>query len=550
MSRRVLFINLPSLPLIQLKTDITEKYKRNVSLSLPMGVLYLSSYLKKYALSQTRLLDYALEFDNNTLFNSFESVIDNGLEKHSDYSPEIIAISLNFSTSYKFFSTVLPLIREKWKDSLIVVGGIHASNSVEYIFRNDTKLDCIIKGEGEISLAELVIAYPQKCRIQGVYYTSDEIKDRTEDSEKVEDLDAIPFPDWDILEDSVKYFSAGRVRHLSNKVKRTSTIVTTRGCPNKCTFCSSFTVHGRKMRFRSNDNIISELRELRKRYKINCLIPEDDLFTVNEGRFLDLIGKLKALGWDDLEFETPNGLSVNAMSPAIIDALKDCGTMVYNFAIESGSEYVQKHIMKKNANLKKALMLVEYTRSIGAIARSYFIMGFPDESREMIDESFEYMKRLHADWYVLGTVMPLVGTELYERLQDDGVINENNEEEIWGNTYFQNTNLSLNFDVREYINSIIVEMNYRLNFLENINLIEGKYERYLDLMNDILFSYPFHVFALFGKYNVYFALQNIERAKDIKEVLQRVVAEDSRAMNMYNNYKYLSDELVNLIEGV
>ena len=111
----------------------------------------------------------------------------------------------------------------------------------------------------------------------------------------------------------------------------------------------------------------------------------------------------------NFEIQFPNGLSVNTLFADVMDALIDAGMKVTNVAIESGSQYVQRHIIKKNCNLDRALEVIKYFRDRGVMARCLFIGGFPGETRELMRETVDYAKKLRCDWAVFSVAAP-VGT--------------------------------------------------------------------------------------------------------------------------------------------
>ncbi|SVD85131.1 uncharacterized protein METZ01_LOCUS437985, partial [marine metagenome] len=252
--------------------------------------------------------------------------------------------------------------KEIWPKTPIVIGGMHATSAVDSILENKA-VDYVCKGEAESIMVEMV----QKANqgepldtIQGVVSRLKLAESRLNDSTLpssplVDNLDEIPLPAWDLIPMSDYLVSSNRARRMdeiSNDFA--ATIVTSRGCPFSCTFCASWTVHGRKMRFRSTENVIKELEILSEKYGVNLIAVEDDLFTVKKPRFIELCNAIQERFRDKLEFQVPNGLSVATLDEDIVEALCKLNITVTNVAIESGSAYTQKHIIKKNCNLDRA----------------------------------------------------------------------------------------------------------------------------------------------------------------------------------------------------
>jgi radical SAM superfamily enzyme YgiQ (UPF0313 family) len=268
--------------------------------------------------------------------------------------------------------------------------------------------------------------------------------------------------------------------------------VTTRGCPFHCTFCSSWTVHGREMRYRSTENVVKELRLLRDRYHVTTLIPEDDLFSVKKPRFLELCHAVAEEFKGELHFQFPNGLSVATLDPEVIAAMIRMGMSVANIAIESGSHEIQRNVIKKNLDLDRARGVVKTCRDQGIIVRAYFILGFPGETREQMQETIDFAGSLESDWTIIHPAAPLIGTEMFEQLLQRGEIDQSFN---WDEAFFHERTYDTPEIGAEDLKDLAYSANLRLNFFENYNLRCGHYERAANLYRDILRVYPDHLAA-------------------------------------------------------
>lgn len=541
MRPNILFVSLPSLPMHHIKDSFENKNVLSQALAMPLGLLYISSYLKAHCnVGEVKLLDYPCLLNKIRQYNNVEDFIECEAKNISDFTPDIIAYSLIFSSSHPFFEIVVKTLKEMWPKSISVVGGVHATNAAPFIFEN-ISVDYLIKGEGEISFSDFVLQYSDEksISVKGILSRGEweENKDWP-NSDFAVNLDDLPFPDWELVDINKYLVASGRRRSIGEATtKKFASVMTTRGCPNKCTFCSSFTVHGRKPRYRSVENIVQEISVLHERYGVNLISPEDDLFTANKKRVLSLLDAIKKLGIDGMEFQFPDGLNINSMDDTILDALEGCGMNVVTFAIESGSPYTQKHIIKKNCNLEKAITLVELCRARGFIVRAYFICGFPGETKELIDETVRYMKQLKADWSVIMIATPLVGTEMYEQFVEMGCIE--NTSKTWGYTSFQHRYFDTPEISADELNELVYSVNLDVNFVNNPNLSEGKYDRALSLFGDIAMLYPFHIFAHYGIYLAQKGNGNLQEAESTREEILRLISTDERARKMHDNYGHL-----------
>ena len=289
------------------------------------------------------------------------------------------------------------------------------------------------------------------------------------------------------------------------------------------------------------ENIIEEVKTLHHRYDVKLFVIEDDLFTAHRRRVIKFLKELHCIGIDDIELQFPNGLSINTMNEEIIDAMIDNSLQVFTFAIESGSTYTQKNLIKKNVNLDKAIEIVRLCRSKGKIVRCYFILGFPRETIELMNESIDFMKKLGADWYAIKSATPLIGSEMYAEFLDAGYIQENVD--TW--TYF--TFQKRTFDTIEIgaddLNELIYRTNLIVNFTENINIKEKNLEKALSIFDDILNSYPYHIFAMYGKYLSFEIVGDSEKKVKIENGIIEMVHKDLRAKHLFDRYGDLMPEI-------
>ncbi|MCD4692726.1 MAG: B12-binding domain-containing radical SAM protein [Calditrichales bacterium] len=534
----VLFVNLPSLPFDAVQDSLSGKGKLTQTHSMPMGIMYLSSYLKKYGRADSiGLLDYSRHMDFIERFDSLDNFIKKTAETKLDFTPDILAFSLNFSSSHLFFTKAKNILKQKWPDSIIAVGGTHASNIYRYLLKNES-VDYVFRGQAEEAFCQYVNAYPDFTNtiipgVAGVNNAADS-SDAALGQNPI-DLDLLPFPDWDLIDMDFYLHIKGRGRKLNDAlVKKTATVITTRGCPYHCTFCSAHTTHGRKVRRRSIENILDEFKLLHQKYGVNLFIPEDDAFAINMNRLIKLFEALNTLRIPDIEIQFPNGLSVNSLNIKLVDVLTDAGMEIASLAIESGSVFTQKEIIKKNVNLEKAKQLVDYLKSKNVIVRCFFILGFPGETPELVQDTIDYAKEIQADWSVFNIAAPLVGSEMYNQFVERGDITD--DLQSWVNASYSKRS----FDTKEFsadaLNKIVYRANLEVNFINNPNLIDGNYKKAAGVFTDILSSYPFHIIALECLAKCYVKSNQQKLANEIPSRIEQLVLNDTRAAEMYQEY--------------
>ncbi|MDP3396787.1 MAG: cobalamin-dependent protein [Methanoregula sp.] len=548
MGPSILFVNLPPRPIEDLDAAIRNKdllVSVEHEITMPLGIMYLSSYVKKNNnVGDVRLLDYVIELKNIHSYNDIDEFIEKPVLNAAGFTPDIISISLIFSTSYHFFQKFIRKARELWPSSYIIVGGTHATSSYQLLLK-DTSINAVIRGEGELPLSDLVGKFPDhnSRNIQGLI-TIDDLDQMTENgiAEFITDLDLIPFPDRGLV-DMESYVNARGSRwEVGNAAAaRMAVLVTTRGCPYRCTFCSSHTVHGRRLRRRSIGNVIAEITELHDKYGVTLFIPWDDMFTAGKKRTLDLLSQIRSLDIPDLQIQFQNGLSINSLDEDIVDSLVLTGMPMTALAIESGSEFTQKYLIKKHCNLEKARKIVAYMKSRNVFVRCLYILGFPRETKELMQETISYARSVQADWSVFSIASPLLGSEMYNQFVGMGVIEDTPS--TWGrSTYSERT-----FDMPEIsaqeLNDLAYRANLECNFLFNPNFLKGDYDRALKLYTDITFKFPFHVVAWYCILRCYKKMGQTREAAEIEAKLRALTLHNSVGKEMFLKYKDLMPEI-------
>jgi len=541
MKPNILFVNLPSMPLDSIIANFSGENKITQLMTMPLGILYLSSYIKKHnELGSIGILDYVPRINNMSDYNNIDDYITKIALKEADFTPDIIAFSLIFSTSLPFFNLCINTLKLIWPQSISIVGGNHATNCSKELL-NNANVDYVALGEGEVAFSKLINQFSnsEKIDVTGIYSKKNiNSESQLELCEMVTDLDILPFPDWELIDIEQYIIERGRRRSIGSATdSKAASIMTTRGCPYRCIYCASHTVHGRKMRFRSVENVIEEIKYLYNQYGVSLFIPEDDLFTGNRKQVLNLLSSIKALKIPNCELQFPNALAVNTLDEEIIDAMCEAGMKIATIAIESGSEYVQKHIIKKNVNLKKAKEIVKYFRKKGIIVRCYFILGFPTETKEQMSETVEYAKALGADWNGLMFAAPLVGTEMYNQFVQMGYIKD--DVEMWSKAAFAERMFDTSEISAKDLHELLYNANLECNFINNPNKINGQFEKAIELYKDVVEMYPFHIIGWYCIMECYQALGDEKNFRQTKEKISSLIKSDKRAAEMFTKYNNL-----------
>ena len=205
------------------------------------------------------------------------------------------------------------------------------------------------------------------------------------------------------------WYSPNKIR-----VGQPFTIVSSRSCPNRCTFCSMWLVHGPKIRFRTSKNVLDEMEHLYNNYNTRYFQFMDDNMTFDKKRILEICNGIKKRNMH-IQFDTPNGIAIDRLDKEVIAAMVDAGMVYVCLGIESGSEYIRNKIMKKGLSTKKIYEIVEIcTKHKHLFIKGFFIIGVPEETQETLQETYEMIKKLPLDKISMNFVSIYPGTEIFK----------------------------------------------------------------------------------------------------------------------------------------
>ena len=243
----------------------------------------------------------------------------------------------------------------------------------------------------------------------------------------IEDLDSIPMPAWDLIDPASYPHQAHGT--FTRQVPSAATIAT-RGCPYPCTFCAAGINSGKAIRWRGLEPLLDELKFLHTRYGIREFHFEDDNFTLKRERVLEFCEGLSRLNMG-VTWALPNGLRLDKLDKEVLQAMERAGCYGFAVGIESGSQRVL-NLMAKHLTLERIeeqLHLIASTTKIDVTG--FFILGFPGETREEMQETIRFAMRLPMVKANFGSYMPHPGTKEYRKLKADGKLDHIRWEEMF-----------------------------------------------------------------------------------------------------------------------
>ena len=351
----------------------------------PMGLLYLATWLQKHG--------YAV-----------------ALCDLSSVPPEQWGVTIpladvyGFSTytaTYHITIKILRILKAEHPEAVTVAGGPHASALPEEVLK---EFDYVIKGEGENALLRLMV----------VLHDNDKSIDRILHGPAQADLDLLPFPDFALV-DIHSY-------HRLSDGRPSLSILSSRGCPYKCTFCNSKVMHENgTVRFRSPENIVEEIRQLKALWGVTSFRFQDDTFTLGLPRMRMLTKLLKN---EDITFRCFG--RVDSCSVEMVSLLYEGGCRHIAFGIESGSPSMLER-MEKHQTVADIRSGIANAKAAGLVVRVYLLVGFPGESWDTVRKTADLMAECEPDEFIVYPLIPYPGTPLYDDPKRYGITKINQD---------------------------------------------------------------------------------------------------------------------------
>ncbi len=371
----------------------------------PIGILYVSSSLKKQGFNVYTL----------NLMLSDEPITDIIKEKIQEFNIDVIGTG-DLVLNYRAVKEVIDAAKDFKPDIVTIIGGGLVTHSPKEAMKIINNADYGIIGEGEFSMGELIFALENNddiSKVKGIIYRSHEELICTETRVDIENLDSLPFPDYEGFD----YFEFSKKLSVNGKID--ALLTTSRSCPFNCTFCSSS--GGSKYRQRSLDNIFEELEYLINKYHVNQIYLNDELFAVNAERVNEFCERVKKYNVEWFIY-----LRVSRhIQLELLRKMKDCGCMCVFYGLESASNKILKS-MQKGTTVEEILRALEVTKEAGLKAKGAFIFGDTEESQETINITLSWLEK---HFYLLEniTIVPIIlfpGSALYHRAVRNGRIED------------------------------------------------------------------------------------------------------------------------------
>lgn len=299
---------------------------------------------------------------------------------------------------------------------VVVAGGPHATILPQELLSGGNMVDYVIRGEGELSFLELLnnleMNRPQERIMQGKSF---------------EDLDELPFPDRDLYDIKKVSHPLGNFPFMDNGL----IMMTSRGCPYNCAFCQPLvhTMFGRRMRYRSVEGVIQEIKQVVSRYKVRYISFQDDTFTVRKDWVKALCRRIRQ---ENLGIQWSAQSRVDIFDEELARVMSGAGCVCIFFGFESGSQRILD-LIDKGIRPDQSIRAAGICNQQGILIFADYMLGIPTETEDDLNMTLELIKRIRPQIHSPTYFTPIPGCSLYEYCRDNGLINVKTYEDLTRN---------------------------------------------------------------------------------------------------------------------
>ncbi len=383
-----------------MKVILVRAHIHTLQLIPPLGLGYISSYLDKHGI-ENKIIDALRDSLSN------EKI----LEIITKENPDAVGIGC-LTAEYNAVMDLSNLIKSKGLKTKVVIGGVHPT-IFPYQTLIDSKADFVMCGEGEIAFTKLVLNNFENKDIKGIYSLSD----LTEDSKDLqfctqeENLDNLPFPAWEkIRPETYRKRPSG----LIYKKMPIGYVMTSRGCVCACTFCANAFLSNKRVRFRSIENVIAEIRLLVEKYGIREIKFIDDNLAFKKEHIMSLCNAIIKSGLK-ITWACTSGLRAANIDEEIVALMKKAGCYNFNVGIESANRQILANV-KKQETPEQFTKAINLAHKYGIVCGGFFIFGLPGETKETMRESINFAVKSELTLATFNILDILPGSQMWTDL--------------------------------------------------------------------------------------------------------------------------------------
>ncbi|MFZ5644640.1 MAG: B12-binding domain-containing radical SAM protein [Bacillota bacterium] len=375
-----------------------------------LSLAYLAGFLLEKG-HQVKINQREVEFIRNR-FN-IDRVNEKMKRLAKEFKPHVIGFTATSATIGDLLNSA-KILRRVVPGALFVCGGPHVSALPEETLRQAPYLDVAVIGDGEEAMADLCSGVSPG-RVKGIAHQTENGPVRTERRVFKKDLDFLPYPARHLL--NMDFHTSRTSAVIPNLTLRTTTIVSSRGCPFSCSYCAE-SRQKIGMRWHSPDYVISEIEHLLSNYRFEGLYFIDSMFEYNRKRAEEICRLMIKLKFNK-KFVWSVQARATSMDREFLTLMKEAGCRQIEYGFESGSQKILD-AMGKKASVDTGVRIAELTRQCGIRVFANMIFGYPGETEEDLDQSFRFIEEIRPDAIGAYQLEAYPGTALYEQLVNEG----------------------------------------------------------------------------------------------------------------------------------
>ncbi len=381
---KVTFLNPP---------QASSKYKFLGVVAPSLGIGYMAAVLEEHGYDVDVLDASALEL-------TYDEIGEEILKRN----PDIVSISALTPTIGVALDSA-DKIKQVKPDTVVVLGGYHPTFEFKSVLE-EPSVDVVVRGEGEYTFLDLVRTIEMGgdlANVEGLAFhdENDSSLVVTPDRPVIMDLDELPFPAFHLFP-MEKY----KILNITTNV---ATIITTRGCPMKCSFCSSAALHGDHLRRRSYQNVCDEIEVRLREQNIDTIAFMDDTFTLNKKFVRDFCAEIKRR---NLKFWWGCTSRVDTLDEELLETMKEAGCITIFIGVESADQQMLEK-MNKNITISKTENAFRLARKVGIRTIASCVIGMPEDTKKSIANTIAFVKKLNPNYALYSLATPYPGTRFY-----------------------------------------------------------------------------------------------------------------------------------------
>ncbi len=335
--------------------------------------------------------------------------------------PDVVGLTSMFTMHAKGVHDAAAAVKATWPDVPVVVGGSHASALPDWVLA-DENIDLVAVGEGELTLMEILdraVAGKPLEDIAGTVVRRNGQIHHNEPRPFIKDIDTLPRIARDMLD--MQVYMDEEYRNRVAMAPPRLNVITSRGCPCRCVFCSIHSIWRNSYRARDAMDVADELEDLVHTYGIREVAFQDDNLTLQRNRMATLCDEMIRRKLN-LRWCTPNGVAIWSLDKELIDKMARAGCYKVTFGIETGCPESQKFIRKTQIKLDKCDEIIRYCNRRGMWTHSSFIVGFPYETQEQVEQTVRFAIDSDLDFAAFFVATPFPGTPLFDIYREAGLM--------------------------------------------------------------------------------------------------------------------------------